>query len=937
MQAVVSRDDPDVDSAVSWSAYHARLQPEDAVSGSDVALASLLPLFSEEAKSVAMIRHSMDVVKKSVEILNPGQIPIITVDQPLFAVAKHIQWSWPQVYGEDHFIIVFGGLHIEMAVLKVLGDLLDGSGWTSALVQADITTPGRADSLLKASHVTRTRRAHQVTASSLYLLLQRAYAGHTDDPGDGDVKPLEEWWDERAGAYPQVHFWSIILKLELAMLVYIRAVREADFQLYVDALSSLMPWFFSLDHTHYARWLPIHVRDMCALEKTHPSVYTEFLAGKFTVKKTSRRFSAIALDQAHEQNNACVKGDGGAVGLTENPAALHRWMVSGPQMAQIIAEFEMSAGSEQRTDADSRHHEENRHTQKSFAEDVKALVSTIEDMGNPFLESTSDLLVLDTRDIVDPAVTTTLNEIEEIGRQQYEVYVTERLSNRTKAITEPIKRNSLPLFSRPSARQKSKSQQQLSSLKNDCSLFSRLYIASQMREGDLDEFFAHENQANPPSLSNMGNLRGGTKSVLVGCLEELLFDSDSETMTPTPEVIILDGPAIVNMLRPGTAKTFADYAHEVFTPYVMSQLRNVSRVDVVWDEYLPDSLKAETRSKRGKGIRRRVEPSSLLPSNWQQFLRIDQNKTELFAFLSTSVTSTTADKQIISTHHGEVKCSQPRDLSALAPCTHEEADTRMILHVEDAVQNGYSKVMVRTVDTDVVVLAVTAASRLRNHISELWVAFGTGKHFRYLAAHDMAAALGVDKCIALPVFHALTGCDTVSFFGGRGKKSAWDVWKVHDAVKATFCTLASTPTRASLDDCMPALERFVVLLYDRTSCEVEVNTARKHLFTQKSRSIDALPPTRAALLEHSKRAAFMAGHCWAQVATPCPQLPSPADWGWSKNDGGWHVYWTALPEATQVCRELLRCGCKQGCRGRCKCVRAALQCTALCHCEGLCS
>ena len=67
-------------------------------------------------------------------------------------------------------------------------------------------------------------------------------------------------------------------------------------------------------------------------------------------------------------------------------------MVSGPQMAQIIAEFEMSAGSEQRTDADSRHHEENRHTQKSFAEDVKALVSTIEDMGNPFLESTSDLL-----------------------------------------------------------------------------------------------------------------------------------------------------------------------------------------------------------------------------------------------------------------------------------------------------------------------------------------------------------------------------------------------------------------------------------------------------------------------------------------------------------------------------------------------------------------
>lgn len=62
---------------------------------------------------------------------------------------------------------MFGGLHIEMAALKTLGNLLEGSGWTGALVQAGITTPGTADSFLNASHVTRTRRAHQVTASSL--------------------------------------------------------------------------------------------------------------------------------------------------------------------------------------------------------------------------------------------------------------------------------------------------------------------------------------------------------------------------------------------------------------------------------------------------------------------------------------------------------------------------------------------------------------------------------------------------------------------------------------------------------------------------------------------------------------------------------------------------------------------------------------------------
>ena len=56
----------------------------------------------------------------------------------------------------------------------------------------------------------------------------------------------------------------------------------------------------------------------------------------------------------------------------------------------------------------------------------------------------------------------------------------------------------------------------------------------------------------------------------------------------------------------------------------------MERLDIVWDRYIADSLKSETRSKRGKGIRRRVEPRSAVPGNWQKFLRIDDNKTELF-------------------------------------------------------------------------------------------------------------------------------------------------------------------------------------------------------------------------------------------------------------------------------------------------------------------
>ena len=98
----------------------------------------------------------------------------------------------------------------------------------------------------------------------------------------------------------------------------------------------------------------------------------------------------------------------------------------------------------------------------------------------------------------------------------------------------------------------------------------------------------------------------------------------------------------------------------------------------------------------------------------------------------------------------------------------------------------------------------------------------TWTHWSVLAAHEMAVALGPNKCRGLPFFHALTGCDTVSSFGGRGKKKAWETWTACDEVTdvtAAFCALVASPTLSAIDDHMDALERFVVLLYDRTSSQ----------------------------------------------------------------------------------------------------------------------
>lgn len=626
-----------------------------------------------------------------------------------------------------------------------------------------------------------------------------------------------------------------------------------------------------------------------------------------------------------------MKGDGGAVGLTENSKALHRWMVSGPEMARLVEEFNSTKTG--RWEKDQRHHEAQKHSQMAFAKDIKSLTRVMQDLGNPFSEKGSDLLVLDSRDIVHTAVGDTLLTIEQIGIEQYELYVSERLINKTKPISHAIKRNNLNLFSRPPVREKSNKQLQLTSMKNDCSLFSRLYIASQTRNEDLDEFFRHENQAYPPALSKLGSLRTGTKSDLLACFERI---APTNTTKPTVEITIIDGAAIVNMLRPGLTKTFEDYANTVFVPYIKSLIQNVRRIDVVWDVYMPDSLKSDTRSKRGKGVRKRVEPRSPLPKNWEEFLRVDENKTELFSFLATTIADISTDKQVITTIGSDVLTINRQDVLRLAPCTHEEADTRILLHLSDAVQQGYTKAEIRTVDTDVLVLVILSAQRL--NIDELWVAFGVGKNYRIFAAHELARSLGRDRCTALPLFHAITGCDTVSFFGGRGKKTAWDTWNAYQDITATFCALADRPTQQTVQDMLKPLERFIVLIYDRTSSDDSVNDARKHLFFQKSRAMDNLPPTQDALIQHTKRAIYQASYCWAQMMVAIPVLPSPADRGWKKKvEGGWEISWTTLPEASQACRELIRCGCKKGCTRQCQCKKAALQCTALCVCGGICT
>ena len=559
-----------------------------------------------------------------------------------------------------------------MAMWKTFGNYMQNSGWTTALTQAGVASSGTATSFLRCCHLTRTRQAHQVTALALAKLQHDAFLstqqGHTKEA-------KEVWRQDMIKSSPTFHYWDTVLHLELLGLIFIRSHRDKNFPLYVESLKALVPWFFALDHPNYSRWIPMHIRDM---ESLPPSISEEFLQqGHWVISKTTNRFSSMPIDQAHKQNNESVKGAGGAVGLTENSSAFQKWMLAGPEQARLLQEFEKESLSEETKR--HLHHEESFATQRTFKQQALSLINTIKELGNPFLNDTQELLTLDTQDVVSDSVVNTIRNIELIGKKQYNDYRQLVLVERTRSIHEPIKKNCLQLFCSLTPKPRSRQADKIATLKADVDIFSRLYIVAQHRESDISTFFMHENHPYPPSISDRGKLRLGTKSDLLFCLkmvekkdslnalhtDELrdmdlltcqeeedevveVVDMQPEVNAPletankteppsTFDVKVLDGTAVLHFLPLAAIETFGDYAKKVFLPFIRNQLDSAKHLDVVWVTYRTDSIKETAREKRGKGVRRKVEAQNKIPGKWQDFLRDPDNKKELFAFLTNEI------------------------------------------------------------------------------------------------------------------------------------------------------------------------------------------------------------------------------------------------------------------------------------------------------------
>ncbi|KAK3912859.1 Chromosome-associated kinesin KIF4 [Frankliniella fusca] len=916
------------DHNVSWAAFHAAKE----VAAHLPATNALLPLFESCSEDVDMMRHGMSLVKLLVEHLNGGQVPVLCVDQPLYKLARLVQWNSPSSdrLAENNFFVMLGPFHIEKAFLSVIGQFAENSGWKTIMSSSGIMTESAAEAILKVHNVTKSRAAFQITAAVLYSLMMDAYEVTAEN------QTLEEWITDCSKQYPTFLFWLNFLEIILLLLQFVKSLRCAMFPLYVESFGEMLPWFFFFNHTHYSRWGTVHFVELMELPVKIPSLYTEFLKGKFVVHKSLRAMSGLGVDQAHEQNNRIVKEDGGAIGLTQNPTALRRWMLAGPEVTNLLLEFR-----EETDDGEDllSHHEQYKAFQHDFLAKCSSLKESFETFSNPFTERLENLVALDTRIFASLEGQNNLFDAKQLGGVMMQKFIEERLCSNSKALFERIPKNKCQFFTtesqkRPAATDKVKE------LKADMELFAKLFLNTKTLNLDRDEFFRHENQPFPPALSVNGRLRGGEKHPLLQKLLQLVSKSSPPNNFGA---IVFDGAAVANYLPPRQSKTFKQYGEEEFLGYITSQasMLKADRVDVAWDQYFEGSTKASLREERGSGIRRQVLPHATLPSNWQAFLRHSKNKEELFSLLAGTLVRyhSTEPKLKLLTNVGDVfrgNTAVASTLEGKSCVMMEEADGRIILHVFDMIMSGYKDVLIRTVDTDVVVLAVSFFHRMQEiGLVTLWLKLGTGTHVKYYAAHDIANALGLEKAVSLRGFHAFTGCDEVSFMATKGKKKAWNAWNSCPEVTKAFYEI-SHPLQHLSDDTISLLEKYTIRLYDSKTKLNNINTVRRDLY-DGVKTLTMIPATRDSLRQHTLRAAYQAGQVWGQAHLPNPAPSDPTRWGWKKDGEKLVPLWSTLPDVWEKCQLKKKCSCKKTCAvTRCPCKLAEINCKTDCRCKGLC-
>ena len=348
---------------------------------------------------------------------------LVTADLAIYSKAQQILWEKTDL--QKQVTMRLGGMHLVMAFLASIGKLYGDGGYQACLTSSGVYAPASSQLMVQGKHYARGIRGVKLVHEAMtHLLLAAAedYAKTKNLPWiDEEInslviclqkEPSPEkclQLQEKLGSVTDTlsrfqslgskqsatfKYWCSFLQACDVLLHLIRADKEADFRLHLDAAMETVPYFILAGRVNYARYTPVYVSEMRQLETKQPEMLKFLDQGGFVVRRSSKsKFNSVPTDQALEQTiNRDAKTTGGIIGFTRKKAALLRWLVTRHVTAQYSDGFHELCG---RSSKGSSHEELGQTRQARDRSDVLSIKDYITDnCENPFdLDSVPNELV----------------------------------------------------------------------------------------------------------------------------------------------------------------------------------------------------------------------------------------------------------------------------------------------------------------------------------------------------------------------------------------------------------------------------------------------------------------------------------------------------------------------------------------------------------------
>ena len=817
--------------SLPWGPFHVALCRDEQQSVSTVAYN---PILMAPPTDHATIYTTLKRNKEITNALGHTFTPVF-FDMGLLTKALEITWSRPDELAG--VIPCEGGMHLAMSALAGMGSLYGDAGLSNLLHESGVFAMGTVNQIMLGKDFDRSIYAFKLIDEVLhYNFFKNFQAWCTTrnvslpETVTDELKELQTCLAENSGRLdatmdqlltttetnvlpiisqfrtegrrisPMFKFWDDYLqRVSTPFKVFLAASRTGNWHACQNAKAELLPLMFASNRSIYAKYMTIMILSMQRLPTPIEEHFVE--NGHFVSQLSKGSFNMVWPDYVLETTqNKSLKGQGGIIGLTMRGSTLARWFLARPITAQYSSHFQdhmVLCGKS--TNQNIPHNSCKKSNVKRWNSDCEKMKRMFEETYlDPFdIQSSPEHLVnFATGVIANREVEDSLLGALDKGEDLMQKFVRERLipgedGTTTKSFYDPLARSGIKTMA--SMLKPVKVGKKLVHIRPE-EMYVRLLAINTKKHVPLQRVMSYENAPVPLSMfAEDGTMISTDKSQFMHKLEDLIPNEKITEVTDV-DAIIFDGHAVIHQLQmpPNMEKVhFKDMA-DCFMKYVVNTAKShgstVSQIHVVFDRYLYDSPKAQTRLKRANGDRVNnihVLPDVLVPRNWSNFLSSSQNKCGLARFYTEYMEQHSGpllrENQVLYISGGleetaslVTKVSHQRDIQALRS-NHEESDTRMIVHATYAVQQGAQNVVVCSPDTDVLVL-------LLHHLSSIpainvFLKTGRdGKHSsfkRYIPVHIIYKKLSEEQLNIMLSVYCITGCDTTSSFYGHGKRAAF--------------------------------------------------------------------------------------------------------------------------------------------------------------------